>query len=93
MVSLRTAPRGYWATLMHQIQLHLDAIRPVTVFHGKESGEGRRGEVLAVSLPLVVRESDVEGVVVPREGEDVDGLIPPFMGTSSRPKLQNKLSS
>jgi hypothetical protein len=66
---------------------------PVTVFRGKESGEGRRGEVLAVGLPLGVRESDVEGVVAPREGEDVDGLMPPFMNASSRPKLQNKLSS
>ena len=63
---------------------------PVMMFCGKESGEGRRGEVLAVGFPLVVGESDVEGVVAPREGEDVDCLIPPFMETSSRPKLQNK---
>lgn len=66
---------------------------PVTVFRDKESGEGRRGEVLAFGLPLGVGESDVEGVVVPREGEDVDCLIPPFMDKSSRPKLQKKLSS
>ena len=63
---------------------------PVMVFCGKESGEGRRGEVLAVGLPLGVEESGVEGVVAPREGEDVDCLIPPFRETSSRPKLQNK---
>lgn len=61
---------------------------PVMVFRGKESGEGRRGEVLAGSLPLGVGESDVEGVVPPREGEDVDCLIPPFMDTSSRAKFR-----
>jgi len=65
---------------------------PVTVFRGKESGEGRSGEVLAVGLPLGIGESNVKGVVAPRRGEDVDGLIPPFRDTSSWPKLQNKLS-
>ena len=67
-----------------------NALPPVMVFCGKESGEGRRGEVLAVGLSLGIGESDVEGVVAPREGEDVDCLIPPFMETSSQPKLQNK---